>query len=55
MKENSKYIEKIEYVNGFKVVTTTPVLTEQEYMKEEQKIVEAIVNCLSKDDNDKVG
>lgn len=52
MKENPQYIQTIEYINGFKVVTTTPVLSEQEYISLEQRIVENIINCLSKYDND---
>lgn len=52
MEENPQYIQTIEYINGFKVVTITPVLSEQEYKSLEQRIVENIINCLSKYDND---
>ena len=52
MEENPEYIQRIEYINGFKVVTNTPVLSEQEYISLEQRIVENIVNCLSIDGND---
>lgn len=40
-------IEKAEFINGFKVTTTHPVLSDEEYMAREQGIVENIVNCLS--------
>ncbi len=42
-----KHIENTDFVNGFKVVTTRPVLSDAEYKEKEQKIVEDIVKSLS--------
>ena len=46
-----KYIENTDFVNGFKVVTTRPALSDAEYKEKEQKIVEDIVKSLSVKEN----
>lgn len=40
-------IEAEEFVDGFKVITTRPILSDEEYVAREQGIVENIVDCLS--------
>jgi hypothetical protein len=46
----SKYIEDTDFLNGFKVVTARPILSDAEYVETEQKIVEAVMKSLAAED-----
>lgn len=52
MDDQPKYIEEVSYRNGFKVISNTPVLSEQEYLQREQVAVANIINCILKDQSD---
>ncbi len=54
MNDKPDYIQKIEHINGFKVVMTCPEMTKEEYIKKEQMIVNTILKCLSKDTKNEV-
>ncbi len=54
MKDKTNYIQKIEHINGFKVVMTCPEMTKDEYLEKEQIIVDTILKCLLEDKKTKL-